>query len=111
MSSRSQSTTINEDNRNFAEGGAAVAGQGSAIAYPTSVSVFGSPGSEVGDISFVSHAPAEKDEGLGDQLASILSAVSAPAAPAIPGVAPAKKPNYIMWAAIATGAFLLLKGM
>jgi len=108
----SASTTVQEDERNFAEGGAAVAGQGSSIAYPTSVSVFGSPGSNVGDISFVSHAPAERDSegdiGLSDQLSGIMSNFAAPTA--MPGVA-ADKPNYIMWAGIAIGAFLLLKGI
>jgi len=109
MSSYSTSSTVNQDMRNFAEGGSAVAGQGSAIAYPTSVSVFGSPGSAVGDITFVSQAPAPVDTGLRDQLSGILSALAAPvAAPAIPGAAPAEKPNYILWAAIALGAILLL---
>ncbi len=114
MSSYSTSSTVNQDQRNFAEGGAAIAGQGSAIAYPTSVSVFGSPGSEVGDITFVTHAApkaAPSDMmGLSDQLASIMSNISGPAVPSIPpiaGTVTAAKPNYLLWAALAAGAFLI----
>jgi len=101
--------------RNFAEGGAAIAGQGSAIAYPTSVSVYGSPESQVGDITFVTHAPAPAGTGINDQLSSILEKMSIPglaapaAAPALPGagMTPAKQPNYILWAAIAAAAFFI----
>ena len=122
MSSYATSKTVNQDQRNFAEEGAAVAGQGSAIAYPTSVSVFGSPESQVGDITFVSHAPAPAPApapeaapapapgamvGLSDQLASIMSNISGPAAPAIPTEKPAAKPNYILWAVLAVSAFLI----
>lgn len=118
MSSYATSSTKNQDMRNFAEGGAAIAGQGSAIAYPTSVSVYGSPESQVGDITFVTHAPAPADAGLSDQLASILSNISLPGQPAAPaamaapviagtGQVPAKKPNYLMWAGIAAAAFLI----
>ena len=116
MSSYATDNRVNQDQRNFAEQGSALAGQGSLIAYPTSVSVFGSPESEVGDITFITHAPAPADSegmvGLSDQLASIMSKISAPAPaipsmPKIPGAVPAKKPNYILWAALAAGAFLI----
>jgi len=122
MSSYSTSTSIQKDQRQFAEGQSALVGPGSVMAYPTSVSVFGSPGSEVGDITFVTHAPAPTPEpgqapsdmmGLSDQLASIMSNISGPAVPAVPaGPAmptgqPAAKPNYILWAALAAGAFLI----
>ena len=116
MSSYATSKTTNQDMRNFAEGGAAIAGQGSAIAYPTSVSVYGSPESQVGDITFVSHAPAPADTGISDQLASILATMAVPAAPGLApapimlpgtGQVPSKKPNYLLWAALAAGAFLI----
>jgi len=106
----STSSTVQTDNRLFAESGSALAGPGSVIAYPTAVSVFGSPGSKVGDITFVSHAPTENG-GLSDQLSGIMSALSAPApAPALPGIAPAEKPNYLLYGVIALAAFFLLKG-
>lgn len=103
--SSSVSTTTQLDERNFAEGGSAVAGQGSSIAYPSSISVFGSPGSTVGDITFVSHAPAEN--GIGDQLSGIM-------APALPSAMPTKKAdykNYLIIGVIAAGAFLIWKGL
>lgn len=108
MSSYSTSKTTQQDMRNFSEGGSAVAGQGSVISYPTSVSVFGSPGSSVGDITFVSHAAAP-DTGLDDQLSGILSELQTPAMPSVPVSAPPQKPNYMLWAAIAIGAFFLLR--
>jgi hypothetical protein len=124
MSSYATSTTTNQDMRNFAEGGSAIAGQGSAIAYPTSVSVYGSPESQVGDITFVTHAPAPADAGISDQLASILATMAVPAAPIIlqptaapaataapvivgTGQVPAKKPNYLLWAGLAAAAFFI----
>ena len=107
MSSYATSTTTNQDMRNFAEGGSAIAGQGSAIAYPTSVSVYGSPESQVGDITFVTHAPAPADAGLSDQLSSIMSSMAIPAAPATPGVALAKEPNYLLYAGLVVAAFFI----
>jgi len=81
--SYSTSKTYQTDKRQFVEGGSAIVGDRSSMTYPTSVSVFGSPGSDVGDISFVSYAPAPVDTGLSDQLSSIMSMVAAPRAPII----------------------------
>lgn len=107
-SSLSTSQTIQTDNRNFAESGSALAGQGSQISYPGSVSVFGSPGSDVGDITFVTHKYADQNGGLSDQLSGIMSAIEMPAMP-VPSEGQAK-PNYLLYGGIAVAAFLLLKG-
>ena len=120
MSSYATSTTVNKDQRQFAEGQSVLVGPGSVMAYPTSVSIFGSPESQVGDITFVSHAPAPMPEptpelgqapsdmmGLSDQLASIMSNISGQPATPLPGIAPVQKPNYLLWAALAAGAFLI----
>ena len=117
-SKKTISKTNQYDQRQFVDGGSAIVGGESAMVYPTSVSVFGSPESTVGDITFVTHAPAEVDVGLSNQLSSIMSTLAAPMAPmapmapampTIPGAAPAKAamPNYLIYAAVAVAAFLI----
>ncbi len=133
MSSYATSKTVQQDQRTFAEQAEVLVGPGSVLAYPTSVSIFGSPESQVGDITFVSHAAAPVETGQSDQLSALIAAtllqpkaepaaepfgigdiVSAvrdiiPSGLAPPAPAAADKPNYILWAAIALGAFLLLR--
>lgn len=110
------SKTTQTDQRQFAEGGSNLIGEGSQMVYPTSVSVFGSPGSDVGDISFISHAPAPIGQGLSDQLSGIISGLAGPSTPATPAMAgtgsvAASGPNYVLYAAIAAIGFLVWRKM
>lgn len=68
MSSKSYSETHQEDYRTFAEQAEVLVGAGSLAALPTSVSIFGSPDSNVGDIHF--YQPAAQG-GISDQLANM----------------------------------------
>ena len=83
-------------------------GDKSVVAYPTSVAVYGSPGTDIGDINFVSNAPAPAGAGLSDQLASIMSKLEIPP---VPGTVPTKTviPNYLLWGGLALVAILIWK--
>lgn len=104
--STTTSQTEQYDQRQFSEGSGTLIGPGSQMVYPTSVSVFGSPDSNVGDITFITNAPAQA--GLSDQLSGIMS----PVAPTTPGtVTKAAKPNFTLYAAMAVVGFLVWRKM
>lgn len=120
MGSKSWSKTVQQDFSTIAETAEVLVGHGGAFVSPTSVSVFGSPGSEVGDITFVSHAPPPAVEGvpsggLNDQLAALFAAPAQTVQPAAPftsqsaSAVKSQSQNYLILAAIAAGIFVIWK--
>lgn len=112
MSSYSSSQTTQMDQRTMAEQAEFLAGPNSKVAFPTSVIV--GEGGSVGDISFVSQAAKEPQDGINSQLASILSASMA-TSPITPTVAPQKQaaaidPKLLIYGGITLAAVFLLKG-